>query len=105
MEREYRLIYSLEIELEPPPGARPGESSAIIVPLDRQGMPLGGGSKGRPRAPKVRTIDLRAGDDLMFERRWRRVLGVSAFRDAWLTAESVERIEHGMGYLYRPQRE
>ena len=80
-----RIIYSIECELDPLPGSPPGASSAIILPLNRAGMAKG--RNGRPRPPKSRTIDLRIGDDVMVDRRWRRVLGIKAYRDGWRNGE------------------
>jgi hypothetical protein len=41
---------------------------------------------------------LRVGDFVMVNRQWRRILGVNAFRDAWLSGEPAD--DDG-GYVVR----
>ena len=93
-----RIIFSLHVDLDPPPGSPLGASSAIILPLDRDGMAIG--RNGRPRPPKTRTIDLRVGDDVMVSQRWRRVLDIRAYRDGWIRPEQADVI-YG-GYVVTP---
>lgn len=98
--KTHRIIWSLQFDIEPPAGSKPGVSCQLIVPLDRQGNSLNG---GKPRPPKTRMIDVRVGDYLMFAKRWQKVLGVKAYRDNWLTSEEAERCHErdDLGYLYR----
>lgn len=93
------IIYSLQFEIEPPPDAGPGVSCQLMVPLDRRGNAL---NSSRPRPLKQRMIDVREGDYLMFDKKWRRVLGVTAYRDNRLTAERAAARRNQLGYLYRP---
>jgi hypothetical protein len=88
-----RVIYSIECELEPGPGSPPGASSALIITLNRDGVATG--RNGRPRPPKTRTIDLRVGDDVMVDGRWRRVLGIKAYRETYATPEQAAAITAG----------
>lgn len=98
-DKPYRLIYSLKLNIEPPPKSGPQVSCQLIVPLTRAGMSTG--RNGRQRRPKTRSIDLRIGDDVMVEGIWRKVLSIEAYREHWLTEEEAANSEHGQGYLYR----
>jgi len=66
----HRIIFSLQVDLAPAPGSPAGASSAIVLPVNREGMSVGRNGKARP--PTTRTIDLRVGDDVMVDQRWRR---------------------------------
>jgi hypothetical protein len=92
----YRLIYSLRVELEPPPGTF---YSAIIVNLDRHGCNMLKGGL-RPRKPKVRAVDIRAGDDVLVNGQWRRVVGVSMLSERMLTDEEAA-THDGAGWLVK----
>jgi hypothetical protein len=94
----HRIIFSLHLSLEPRPGSPAGAFAGLVIPLDRDGMAIG--RNGRPRPPKQRTIDLRIGDDVMVNCRWRRVLGISAYRDGWIRPEQADAI--GGGYVVKP---
>jgi hypothetical protein len=95
-----RIIYSLDIELVQPPGSPPGQSSHLIVRLDRAGMTCSG-SNGLPRPPKRRTIDLRVGDHVLCAGQWRTIKGIKAYRENWLTEAQAAACQGGHGYLYR----
>jgi hypothetical protein len=95
-ESRRRIIYSIELQLEPEPGSSPGSSAVIVLPLNRAGMSTA--SNGKPRPPKQRTIDLRVGDFVMVNKQWRKILGVSAYRDAWFEGEPAD---DSSGYLVR----
>jgi hypothetical protein len=83
-----RIIYSLELQLEPTPDSPPESSAAIVLPLNRAGMSTA--SNGKPRPPKTRTIDLRVDDFVMVNKQWRRVLDVRAYRESWLSGEPAD---------------
>src|SRR5262245_28284846 len=96
-ENTHRLIYSLKLNVSPPPGSRPGVSCQLIVPLCRDGN--SGNRNGRPRPPRRRTIDLRVGDDVLVDGIYRKVLGIEAYREHWLTEEQATSLQHEQGYL------
>lgn len=85
----HRIIFALYLDLAP---LTPGTISGLVVPLNRDGQSVG--RNGRARPPK-RTIDLRVGDSVMVEGRWRRILGIRAYREAHATAEQAEAIRDG----------
>jgi hypothetical protein len=97
-EKPYRLIYSLQLDLAPPPDAKPGVSCQLIVLLDRAGNACG---RVYPRPPKTRMIDVRPGDEILHDGRYIRVLKVEAYRDAWVGEEYAKNVPHEQGYLYR----
>jgi len=99
MEQQLRIILSLHVDLDPAHGSPPGASSVIVLPLNRDGNSVS--RNGKPRPPKQRTIDLRVGDDVMVDQRWRRVVDVQAYRDGWITTERVETICGG--YVVPPR--
>ncbi len=70
----YRIIYSLQIDLRPGPG---GELRQLIVPL----RPDGTATNIQPVPPKSRAIDLRDGDQFVFQGKGEIVTGVRAYRD------------------------
>jgi hypothetical protein len=92
-----RLIFSIELDLSPPPGSPPSASLGIVIPLGRDGNATG--RNGRPGPPKTRTIDLRPGDEVMIGGRWRRVLGIRAYRQTHGSPQQVEAI--GDGYVIK----
>lgn len=56
-----------------------------------------------PRKPKRRTIDIRAGDQVLCMGEWRPVLAVAAFRWSWISEESARGWEPETGgYVYHP---
>jgi hypothetical protein len=94
-----RIIYALVIDL--------GHGSTMVVPLDRRGQAACLRSRdrreGMPRPPTRRTIDLRAGDEVMHFGGWRRIHRIRAV-DARRLSEAEARALHGSeGYLYRPR--
>lgn len=95
----HRLILCVYIEFVPePPDNR---HSALVVWLDRQGNNVRR-SGVRPRPPKQRVIDLREGDQLLQDGRWRTVERIQAYRGFWLTDEqAATHGDDGGGYLYR----
>ena len=94
----YRLIYSLRVELEAPPDTY---YTAIIVNLDRHGCNQLK-SRLRPRRPKVRAVDIRAGDDVFVNGQWRRVVGVSMLSERMLTDEEAAQHDgDGDGWLVK----
>jgi hypothetical protein len=66
----YRLISALRIDLGPIPGDRPSSRRESIVNQARDGRNILK-SVARPRPPKVRIIDLRPGDQIMWHKHWR----------------------------------
>jgi hypothetical protein len=95
-ETRRRIIYSIALQREPTPDSPPGSSAAIVLPLKRERISTA--SNGKRRPPTARTIDLRVGDFVMINKQWRRILGVSAYRDAWLTGEPAD---DSPGYVVR----
>lgn len=90
----FRIIFSLWLDLGHLPD---GTLIGLVVPLDRNGN----GKHARPRH-KRRVIDLRVGDEILCQGIWRRIEGISAHRDAWLTeADAMRRSDEG--YVYRPR--
>jgi hypothetical protein len=89
----YRIIFSLWFDLGRLPD---GSSIGLVVPLDRNGN----GVHARP-CHKARIIDLRAGDEILFDGICRRIVKVFAYRDAWLTEEDAIR-RRDEGYVYPP---
>ena len=65
-------------------------------------MPSGKGTNGRPRAPKRRAIDLRAGDQVLCSGRWRTIRSVTAYRSGWLTDAEAATLVGDEGYVYPP---
>ncbi len=102
----YRIIYSLYFELGPIPLQKPEFILALVVPLDRRGMPAGKRSdrNGYPRPPKRRTIDLRVGDEIWCGRHWVNIKKVEAHRDSWLTWEEAFACKGNEGFLYRVKK-
>ena len=70
----YRIIYSLQIELEPGPG---GELRELIVPL----LPDGMATNIETEPPKRRAINLRDGDGFVFQGRRERAVHITVYRD------------------------
>jgi hypothetical protein len=97
--RPYRIIYSLYMEIEPLPTEPPESTRTLIVHLDRQGMGTG---RAKPRPPKMRAIDLRAGDETLARGRWRTIKAITAYRDNWMSEERAAAYTANDGYIYRP---
>jgi hypothetical protein len=98
-----RVIYSLHVDLEPEPGNKTS-GKALVIPLDRGGMSAAscGNGNGRPRPPKVRTIDLRPGDQVLCMGQWLTVKRIRVYRGFWLTDDEAARMDRGGdGYVYR----
>jgi hypothetical protein len=96
----YRVIFSIVYWVEPPPGVH---STCMHVNLDRRGMTLHP-TNGRPRPPVKRTIDLRIGDEILFEQQWQKIVEVEVFTDRWFTDEQLPSYENGGdGYVYRAE--
>jgi len=76
----HRVIEAIYFALELLPDDAPPRSGALIVWLNREGQTQNriGIGNGRPRPPKLRTIDLRAGDYLLCAGRWARIRGIRA---------------------------
>ena len=103
--RPHRIIYSLLFRFAPLPTDPPESITELVVSLDRNGNLATTGAMIEPRDRTKRIIDLRAGDQLLVDAKWRTITRVSAFRDNWLTAEwAAEKAKQprGDGYLYRP---
>jgi hypothetical protein len=98
----YRIIYSLYIDLGQPPGRPPGESTALVIQLDRKGMRHGGPTRGNGRSrTKSRPIDLRPGDQIQCDGQWRTIKSIVAYRDHWLTEAQADACEGDHGYIYK----
>jgi hypothetical protein len=94
MRTPYRVIYAVRLDLG---------GVYLVVPLNRQGEPLNADTlDGTPRPPKRRTIDLRIGDYVSLCGIWRRIDGVSADRDGWMTDRQSMQYR-GPGYVYLPR--
>lgn len=93
MDATQRIIFTLHFDLAPLPESPASSIHGLVVPLRRDGQSVG--RNGRPRPPKTRTIDLRVGDSVVVEGRWRKVLGIRAYRDAYATAEQAGAIAAG----------
>ncbi|MBA4107936.1 MAG: hypothetical protein C0485_19565 [Pirellula sp.] len=51
-----------------------------------------------------RTVDLRAGDELLFEQQWEKIVEVEVFTDRWFTDEQLPHYANGGdGYVYRAE--
>ena len=87
----YRIIYSLLIELAPGPG---GAIRQLVVPLSRDGT----ATSIDPVPPKTRAIDLRVGDQFVFEGKQETVTGIRAYRDSVTDAMPPPQRE---GYVYQ----
>ncbi len=95
----YRIIHSLRLDLGTVPGWGPTSKREIIVNLTREGTCRLKGAC-RPRPPKTRMVDIRAGDEILRHGQWVKVHGVEVFQAKILTeAEAVGVI--GDGYIYR----
>src|SRR5688572_19030942 len=79
--RPYRLIYEITFDLE--------GGGMLTLPLTRDGQAAPRRARdrrdGMPQLPKRRTIDLREGDCAYYRGGWRKIAGVRATRDAWLS--------------------
>ena len=87
----YRIIYSLQIELEPSPA---GELRELIVPL----LPDGTATNIEIEPPKRRAIDLRDGDCFVFRGQRERAVHIQAYRDNYSDALPKSRRD---GYVVR----
>ena len=70
----YRIIYSLIFDLAPEPG---GAIRQLVVPLRRDGT----ATSIEVMPPKTRAIDLRVGDQFVFQGKQETVAGIRAYRD------------------------
>lgn len=83
----YRLISALRLNMG---RNRHGAIQEIIVNLNSEGgNRLKSGA--RPRPPKQRIVDLRPGDEILHEGRWKKVYGLEVFRELVLSDEEAER--------------
>lgn len=96
----HRVIYSLYVDMEPEPSDKTG-GKALVVPLGRDGRATGASDNGRPRAPKVRAIDLRPGDQILCAGQWATVKRVRVYRGFWLTDDGAAAMSGKDGYVYR----
>ena len=87
----YRIICSLQIDLAPGPG---GQLRQLIVPL----RPDGTATNIQPVPPKSRAIDLRDGDQFVFQGKRETVAGIQAYRDSMTDQMPPPRRE---GYVHR----
>jgi hypothetical protein len=98
----HRIITTLSVSWGAWPEDPPGVSYAMLVSLDRAGQAIrksGDRGAGMPRH-KLRTIDLRVGDEVMtLDGRWAKIRELYAYRQHWLTAEQAAAIQSD-GYLY-----
>jgi hypothetical protein len=80
----------------------PSVSYAMVVSLDRDGQAIrtpGDKGPGKPRH-KLRTIDLRVGDEVMtLDGRWAKIRELYCYRGHWLTAEQAA-ANMSEGYAY-----
>jgi hypothetical protein len=90
----YRIIYSLQVELEPGPG---GELRELIVPL----LPDGTAMNIEMDPPKRRAIDLRDGDWFEFQGRRERAVHIQAYRDNYCEGPPVSRRD---GFVIRQRK-
>jgi hypothetical protein len=97
----HRIISSLSLSWSWPEDPR-SKSYGMIVWLDRDGQAVrtpGDNGAGKPRH-KLRTIDLREGDEVMtLGGRWATLRELYVYRGQWLTAEQAA-ANTGEGYAY-----
>jgi len=97
--KPYRIIFELTFNLE--------GGGALTLPLTRDGQAAPRRARdrrdGMPQLPKRRTIDLRIGDLVYHRGGWRKLAGVRATRDAWLSSAEARECRQ-TGYLYRPRK-
>jgi hypothetical protein len=91
--KTHRVVYALYFYLP--------NRMALVVQLNRQGMPENHRENGRPRAPKRRTVDLRPGDFILCQGEWQRIEAVEVFRDHRLSESEALAHRGEWGYLYR----
>jgi hypothetical protein len=96
MQKTHRVIYELHILL--------WNNQHMRVTLDRPGSARGDANDGRPHPPKLRTIDLRAGDTVMFGQSWYLIRGIVCTRDRWLTEDEAAKLGGDEGFVYRPRK-
>ena len=101
MDRPYRLLIAVHISFGRAPRGGPTSSYGVTVHLDSNGCNVRKGGL-RPRPPKERIVDLRIGDQVLFDGHWLTVQGITAFSEQWLTEEAAQR-PRSEGYLYRPK--
>lgn len=101
MDRPYRLLIAVHICFGRAPGGGPTSSYGVTVHLDSEGRNVRKGGL-RPRPPKERIVDLRVGDQVLFDDQWLTVHRIAAFSEQWLTEESAQKTR-SEGYLYRPK--
>jgi hypothetical protein len=94
MQKAHRVIYELHILL--------WNNQHVLVRLDRSGNAIGDANDGRPHPPKLRTVDLRAGDKVMFGASWYLIRGIVCTRDRWLTEDEAAKLGGDEGFVYRP---
>lgn len=87
----YRVIHSLIIDLALGPG---GAIRQLVVPLKRDGT----APSIELVPPKTRAIDLRVGDQFVFEGKQETVVGILAYRDG--VTDMVPPAQ-GEGYVYK----
>jgi hypothetical protein len=97
LDRPLRIIFSLCFNFS--------DRTALVVQLNRHGLPEGnrGEGNGRPRPPMRRTVDLRPGDHILCQGKWRRIESVQVYRDGWLTEAEATQRPGEWGYIYRPR--
>ena len=87
----YRIIYSLIFDLAPGPG---GAIRQLVVPLKRDGT----AASIELVPPKTRAIDLRDGDQFLFQGKRETVTGIRAYRDNVTDSPPPAQRD---GYVYR----
>lgn len=87
----YRVIYSLIFDLAPGPG---GAIRQLVVPL----RPDGTATNIEPLPPKTRAVDLRVGDQFVFQGKQETVAGIRAYRDNFTDVAPEAQRE---GYVYK----
>jgi hypothetical protein len=95
----HRIIYRLCFWLERLPTDAPESSTALYVELNQEGNSCRG-RNGRPRH-KRRVIDLRVGDDIMVNGRWRTIKEIEPQSEGWMTDDVAAARTDTYGYCYR----
>jgi hypothetical protein len=91
----YRLIYRLRITFQRTPAIY-----EVCVNLDCNGCNLLK-SGAQPRPPKTRIVELRVGDEFLFDGQWRRALAIEVDSEYMMTDEQAAEHRGSHGWLVK----